>query len=129
MEPVDAAPVLSVRDLSVAFGGIRGFNRFHPQDIEPDRTPPPVLLTELRGLHAIKAVRVDERLTERDLRRTLTFQEGGILRAADLMVVRMTYPHSQFDPDGNVSEYQRGTNELPMRNQYRSWARYMTETM
>ena len=22
-----------------------------------------------------------------------------------------------------------GTNELPMRNQYRSWARYMTETM
>ena len=22
-----------------------------------------------------------------------------------------------------------GTSELPMRNQYRSWARYMTETM
>jgi ligand-binding sensor domain-containing protein/two-component sensor histidine kinase len=29
------------------FGGIRGFNRFHPERIETDRTPPPVLLTEL----------------------------------------------------------------------------------
>ena len=28
------------------FGGIRGFNRFHPDRIEADRTPPPVLLTE-----------------------------------------------------------------------------------
>jgi ligand-binding sensor domain-containing protein/two-component sensor histidine kinase len=28
------------------FGGIHGFNRFHPERVEADRTPPPVLLTE-----------------------------------------------------------------------------------
>lgn len=28
------------------FGGIRGFNRFQPERIETDRTPPPVLLTD-----------------------------------------------------------------------------------
>jgi len=39
--------------------------------------------------------------------------------------------HRNYDPaekkGGEITTV--GTNELPMRNQYRSWARYMTETM
>ncbi|NDZ13059.1 oxidoreductase [Variovorax sp. WS11] len=39
--------------------------------------------------------------------------------------------HRNYDPEelkgGEMTT--GGTNELPMRNQYRSWARYMTETM
>lgn len=39
--------------------------------------------------------------------------------------------HRNFDPaetqGGEITT--GGTNELPMRNQYRSWSRYMTETM
>ena len=39
--------------------------------------------------------------------------------------------HRNYDPEelkgGEITT--GGTNELPMRNQYRSWARYMTETM
>ncbi|MBT2303312.1 Rieske 2Fe-2S domain-containing protein [Variovorax paradoxus] len=39
--------------------------------------------------------------------------------------------HRNYDPaelkGGEITT--GGTNELPMRNQYRSWARYMTETM
>jgi signal transduction histidine kinase/streptogramin lyase len=34
-------------DGEMFFGGIRGFNRFRPERIETDDTPPPVLLTEL----------------------------------------------------------------------------------
>lgn len=39
--------------------------------------------------------------------------------------------HRNYDPKETVSADQvtNGTNELPFRNQYRAWARYMTATM
>lgn len=38
---------LRTADGELLFGGIGGFNRFRPEQIEDDPTPPPVLLTEL----------------------------------------------------------------------------------
>ena len=39
--------------------------------------------------------------------------------------------HRNYDPRETQSRDQvtNGTNELPVRNQYRAWAQYMTATM